>query len=85
MDVGALIALVSIGLGGVLGLGGLLLGAYKVRLDAERDREEVAAGRMDGRTLSRIEELEAQVERLTERADFTDKLLGSGREGQVSS
>jgi hypothetical protein len=29
--------------------------------------------------LARIEKLEVQVERLVERADFTDKLLGSGR------
>jgi hypothetical protein len=79
MDMGALIALVSIAIAGALGLGGLLLGAYKVRLDAERERAELEPGGGDPRTLARIEELELQVERLTERADFTEKLLGSGR------
>ncbi|MGD8288130.1 MAG: hypothetical protein PVI31_05815 [Gemmatimonadota bacterium] len=77
MDPGAIIALVSIALGGLLGLGGLLLGAYKVRLDAERERAELAAGN-DAQTLARLEELEQQVVRLAERADFTEKLLGSG-------
>ncbi|MGD2046250.1 MAG: hypothetical protein PVJ80_13945 [Gemmatimonadota bacterium] len=78
MDPGAIIALVSIALGGLLGLGGLLLGAYKVRLDAERERAELAAGKTDAQTLARLEELEQQVVRLAERADFTEKLLGSG-------
>lgn len=81
MAIGAVIALVSIALGGILGIGGLLLGAYKVRLDSDRERAEIAAARVDGGTLARIEELEQQVERLAERADFTDKLLGSGSEG----
>ena len=80
MDVGAIIALVGIGVGGALGLGGLLLGAYKVRLDALRRQAELAGQRTDERTLARIEELETRVEQLTERADFTDKLLGAGRE-----
>lgn len=80
MDVGAIIALVSIGVGGALGLGGLLLGAYKVRLDAMRRQAELVGQRIDERTIARIEELESRVEQLTERADFTDKLLGSGRE-----
>lgn len=80
MSAGSFIALVSIVLGGLLGLGGLLLGAYKVRLDAERERAELAGGSMDQRTVARIDELEEQVQRLTERADFTDKLLGSGGE-----
>ena len=79
MDFGPIIALVSIGLGGFLGLGGLLLGAYKVKLDAERKRAELAAGAADQWAVARIEELEDQVERLTERVEFTDKLLGSGR------
>lgn len=81
MNIGAVIALVSIVLGALLGLGGLLLGAYKVRLDAQVERSQMGAVGMDRRALERIEELEAQVERLTERADFTDKLLGSGRDG----
>ncbi len=78
MDVGAIIALVAILTGGLLGLGGLLLGAYKVRLDAQRERDEIAAAGLDRRVMARIDELETQVERLNERADFTDKLLGSG-------
>jgi hypothetical protein len=81
MGIGAVIALVSIVLGALLGLGGLLLGAYKVRLDSERERAEIATTRMDSGAMARIAELEDQVERLTERADFTDKLLGSGRKG----
>ena len=78
---GAIIALASISIGGLLALGGLLLGFYKVHLEGKREHAEVAAGGVDRRMIERIEELEREVERLTERADFTDKLLGSGQDG----
>jgi len=81
MDLGAVIAIMAVGIGGILGLGGLLLGAYKVHLDGQRERAEIASGGVDRGTVERIEQLELQVERLSERADFTDKLLGSGRDG----
>ncbi len=64
---------------GGLGLGFIALMAYKARLSAkiETARLESGGGTPDS-TLDQIRELEEQVERLTERVDFTEKLLGDG-------
>ena len=65
---------------GAIGLGVIALGAYKAKLAsklqwARLERAEEAPGE----ALEQVRELEEQVQRLSERVDFTEKLLGDGR------
>lgn len=81
MEPGVIVALVSIAATFGVVVGALVLGAYKARLAEGVDRAELGEAAVEA-TLVRIEALEAQVERLTERADFTDRLLESGSRRQ---
>ena len=67
---------------GGVGLGIIALKAYKARLAsklewARLERADDVPDRVEGQ----IRDLEEQVERLTERVDFTEKLLAPRREG----
>lgn len=77
MGPGLIITLVSIAVTFGVVVAALFLGAYKSHLAATLEAAEI--GEADAAAaLARIEVLEAEVERLTERADFTDRLLESG-------
>ncbi len=65
---------------GAIGVGVILLRAYKARLDAklEAARIEHSGGDPDY-AQEQIRDLEVQVKRLTERVEFSEKLLESGQ------
>ena len=65
---------------GAFGVGLTLLKAYSLNLKAKIERERIRAG--DHGTDEILEELQTlttQVHRLSERVDFTEKLVGSGQ------
>lgn len=67
---------------GAVGLGIIALKAYTAKLASKLEWARLERAD-DGTQESheRIRELEEQVRQLTERADFTEKLLGEGRAG----
>ena len=66
---------------GAIGLGLIALRAYKAKLASKLERTRLEhAGRTPEPDVERLQELEVQVRRLTERVDFTEKLLGDGQE-----
>lgn len=77
MAPGVIITLVSIAVTFGVFVAALFLGAYKAYLTAKLDAAEIGEA-ADAAALARIEALETEIERLAERADFTDKLLQSG-------
>ena len=67
---------------GAIGLGIIALRAYKAKLASKLEWARLErADDAPEQGLERIDDLEEQVQRLTERVDFTEKLLGSGRDG----
>ncbi len=67
---------------GVIGSGIIALKAYKMKLASKLEWARLhAAEDVPEQTLEQIHNLQEQVERLTERVDFTEKLLDSGAEG----
>lgn len=65
---------------GAIGVGLIVLRAYKAKLASKLDWERLR--RSDTRpdeVLEQIQDLEDQVHRLTERIDFTERLVGDGR------
>ncbi len=65
---------------GAIGLGIIALRAYKARLASKLEWARLErSGEEFEPDLERIRELEVQVQRLEERVDFTEKLLGDGR------
>ena len=77
MGPGVVITLVSIAVTFGVVVAALVLRAYRDHLAAKLDAAEIGDA-TTAATLDRIEALEAEVERLTDRADFTDRLLESG-------
>jgi hypothetical protein len=76
MTIAALIiTMVTIVLG-ISALGVIVIGAYQIHSTSSLRRAELAAGRPEDPALERIQELEEEVRLLTERVDFTEKLLG---------
>ena len=66
---------------GAVGLGLIALRAYKAKLASMLAKEKLKqASNTPEHLESQIQHLEAQVHRLTERVDFTERLLGDGRE-----
>jgi Mg2+ and Co2+ transporter CorA len=65
---------------GAVGLGIIALRAYKARLASKLDFARLQRERdvSDEDVQEQIRDLEDQVQRLTERVDFTEKLLSSG-------
>lgn len=68
---------------GAVGLGIIALKAYKARLASKLERARLERSQDDREyTTERIQELEDQVRRISERVEFTDQLLtGEGAEG----
>ena len=69
---------------GAVGVGLILLKAYKAKLAANLERARLE--RVDhepDQAFEQIQHLEEQVRRLNERVDFTEKLLGSGKGADV--
>ncbi|MGD8277126.1 MAG: hypothetical protein PVH00_03820 [Gemmatimonadota bacterium] len=66
---------------GAIGLGIVALRAYKARLASKLElaRIERANGGTD-ETREQLQNLEAEVRRLTDRVDFTERLLGDGED-----
>ena len=65
---------------GAIGLGLIVLRAYKAKLASKLEWERLR--RSDTRSdevIEQIQDLEGQVHRLTERIDFTERLVGDGR------
>lgn len=81
MGPGVIVTLVSILVTFGVVVAALFLGAYKAYLAAKLDAAEIGDA-ATAAALNRIESLEAEVERLTERADFTDRLLGPAPRNQ---
>ena len=74
--------IVFFSISGVVGAGVIGLYAYKMRLASKLEWARLhAAEDVPEQTLEQIHNLQEQVERLTERVDFTEKLLDSGAEG----
>lgn len=64
---------------GAIGVGMILLRAYKARLAAKLEWARLErAGDAPDYTHEQIRDLEEQVERLSERVEFNEKLLGGG-------
>lgn len=81
MGAGLIITLVSIGVTFGVVVAALFLGAYKAHLAAKLEAAEIGEAATLA-ALARIDVLEAEVERLAEQADFTEKLLESGQRDQ---
>lgn len=64
---------------GAVGVTLALVRAYKAKLAAELERERIRAAQGYGgiEVTDRLSAVEYEVERLAERADFTEKLLGA--------
>jgi nitrogen regulatory protein PII-like uncharacterized protein len=74
--------IVFFAISGIVGAGILGLLAYKMRLASKLEWARVhAAEDVPEQALEQIQDLQEQVERLTERVDFTEKLLDAGRKG----
>ena len=68
---------------GAVGVGLIALRAYKAQLAAKLDSERLRrSSTPPDEVLEQIRELETKVERLTDRADFADRLLGEGTSEQ---
>ena len=67
---------------GLIGAGVITLYAYRAKLASKLEWARLhAAEDVPEHTLEQIHDLQEQVERLTERVDFTEKLLESGPGG----
>ena len=68
---------------GAVGVCLIALNAYKAKLASKLEWERLrrSAGPGD-EVVEQIQDLEAKVQRLTERADFTERLVGDGRSEQ---
>ena len=65
---------------GAIGVGIIALRAYKAHLASKLEWARLKrTDDVPEETLGQIRDLEEQVQRLTERVDFTENLLGSGR------
>ncbi len=68
---------------GVVGVGLIALNAYKAKLASKLEWERLRRSETaPDEVLEQIHDLEAKVQRLTERADFTERLVGDGRPQQ---
>ena len=66
---------------GAVGVGLIALRAYKAKLASKLEWARLTQSREAPEVDSeRLRDLEVQVERLAERVDFTEKLLGDGQE-----
>ena len=64
---------------GAVGMGLIALRAYKAKLAAKLDWERLRrSSTPPDEVLEQIRELENKVHRLTDRVDFTERLLGDG-------
>ena len=65
---------------GAVGVGLTLLKAYSLSLKAKIERERIRAGdHGSDEVLEELQTLTTQVHRLSERMDFTERLVGSGQ------
>jgi len=65
---------------GALGVGLIALRAYKAKLASKLEWERLRrSDPPQEEALEQIQDLDAQVRRLTERLDFTERLVGDGR------
>ena len=65
---------------GAVGVGLIALRAYKAKLASELEWERLRRSDTDpDEVVEQIQDLEAQLHRLTERVDFTERLVGDGR------
>ena len=63
-----------------VGVGLTLLKAYSMSLKAKIERERIRAGSHGGEEiLDQLQTLTTQMHRLSERVDFTERLVGSGQ------
>jgi len=70
---------------GTLGVGLTLLKAYSLNLKAKIEQERIRAGAHgNDEVLEELQILTTQVQRLSERVDFTEKLVGSGQQPAAS-
>ena len=65
---------------GAVGVGLVFLKAYSLTLKSKLERERIRAGANTvDEVLDQVQTLNHQVERLTERVDFSERLLSSGQ------
>jgi hypothetical protein len=66
---------------GAVGVGIIALRAYKARLASKLELARIAsASDVPDETQEHLRDLEDKVRKLTERVDFTERLLGDGRD-----
>jgi len=66
---------------GAVGVGIIALLAYKARLTSKLEQARIAsASDVPDETREHLQDLEDKVRRLTDRVDFTERLLGDGRD-----
>ncbi len=66
---------------GAIGVGLIALRAYKAKLASKLEWERLRHHDAPDEVLEQIQDLEAQVHRLTERVDFNERLVGDGGSG----
>ncbi len=77
MDWDSLGAFALFASGGAIGVGLIFLRVYALNLKSKLDWEKIRAGaKASDEMAEQLQVLSDQVERLTERADFTERLLG---------
>ncbi len=70
---------------GAVGVGLIALLAFKAKLASKLDWERLRrSDPAPDEVLEQLQDLEAKVQRLTERADFTERLVGDGSSEPVS-
>jgi hypothetical protein len=71
---------------GAVGLGLIALRAYKAKLASKLEWERLRrSDPAPDEVLEQLQDLEAKVQRLAERADFTERLVGDGRSEPADS
>ena len=72
---------------GAVGISLVMLRAYKLKLEARLERERLRrqSGADSEELMDKLEALEATVDRLTDRVDFTERLIGSGEQASAGT
>lgn len=72
---------------GAVGISVVMLKAYGLKLKAKLEQERLRSHEASdsAELLEKVDALEAELNRLTDRVDFTEKLLGSGKPGATAA
>jgi hypothetical protein len=72
---------------GGFGVAVVMLRAYQAKLSSKLESERIrrSSTGTDEALVEQIRDLESQVNRLTERVDFTERLIGKGKPGSATT